>query len=197
MPHGVSSNPQPSPREPGHGERTVQDLRPRRQLRRLLQFVRRGHHGQCPQTLLRRPTEEISPATGEISNTSGTDVLQALLATAPLGVLTPVSRGTPPSHPPEIPENHPSGVAFNMHDNYSYRAWQEIRQPLKMNNKLLAGLVEQLALSEPTEPRGPRNKRPFVGQEEHSKESDSVMLLHNHGVKPRGDYAQHGVGKSR
>ena len=49
-----------------------------------------------------------------------------------------------------------------MRDNYSYRARQEIRHPLKMNDKLLSGLVERLALSEPTEHRGPPNKRPFV-----------------------------------
>ena len=31
-----------------------------------------------------------------------------------------------------------------------------------MNDKLLAGVVARLALSEPTDHRGPLNKRPFV-----------------------------------
>ena len=51
-----------------------------------------------------------------------------------------------------------------MRDNCSYRAWQEIRQGPKMNNKLLAGVVERLTLSEPAEQRGPPNKRPFYEQ---------------------------------
>ena len=46
----------------GPGEREVQDLRQQRRGRRLLQLVRRGHHGQGPQPLLRRETEEARPA---------------------------------------------------------------------------------------------------------------------------------------
>ena len=67
--------------------------------------------------------------------------------------------------PENLPGNKASGAAAAMHDNYSYRAWQEIHQPLKMNNKLLAGLVERLTLSEPTEHRGrPTNAR-LLGKE--------------------------------
>ena len=58
----VSSNPQSSHEGFGHGERKVQVLLSCRRRRRLLQFVRRGHHDQGPQPRLRRPTEEVPPA---------------------------------------------------------------------------------------------------------------------------------------
>ena len=45
---------------PGHGEREVQELRPQR--RRILQIVRRRHHGHDPQPLLRQKAEKAGPA---------------------------------------------------------------------------------------------------------------------------------------
>ena len=48
-----------------HGQREVQDLRPRGRGRRLLQLARRGHHGQGPQLLLRRSAQETSGAPGK------------------------------------------------------------------------------------------------------------------------------------
>ena len=46
----------------GHGQGKVQVLRPRRQLRRLLQRVRCGHHGQNPQPLLPWTPGKVFPA---------------------------------------------------------------------------------------------------------------------------------------
>ena len=57
----VSSNPHSSHEVFGHGERKVQDLRSCRRRRRLLRHVRRGHHGQGPQPLLRRTAKEAPP----------------------------------------------------------------------------------------------------------------------------------------
>ena len=45
---------------PDHGQPHLQELRPQRRCRRLLQLVRRGDHGQCPQPSLPRPMEETS-----------------------------------------------------------------------------------------------------------------------------------------
>ena len=44
----------------GHGQPHLQELRPQRRPRRLLQFVRRGNHGQRPQPPPPRPAEETS-----------------------------------------------------------------------------------------------------------------------------------------
>ena len=50
-----------SPEGFGHGQRKVQEMPPRGRRRRLLQLVRRGHHGQGPQPRSRRPSEEVPP----------------------------------------------------------------------------------------------------------------------------------------
>ena len=44
----------------GHGQPHLQELRPQRRHRRLLQLVRRGNHGQRPQSPLPEPTQETS-----------------------------------------------------------------------------------------------------------------------------------------
>ena len=51
----------------GHGERHLQELRPRGRCRRLLQLVRCGDHGQCPQPPLQRSAKETSSRTRDTS----------------------------------------------------------------------------------------------------------------------------------
>ena len=74
---GVSSNPHSFHEGFGHGERKVQVLRSCRQRRSLLQLVRRGHHGQEPQSPLRRSTEETSRSPRVTSTAAVGDVLSA------------------------------------------------------------------------------------------------------------------------
>ena len=66
----------------GHGQPDVQELRSRRQLRRLLQPMRRGHHGQGPSTPSTRTAQEVSEA-------GGGHVLTAPSPAAPLRVARP------------------------------------------------------------------------------------------------------------
>ena len=72
---------------PGYGERTVQDLRPRRQLRRLLQLVRRGNHGQRPQPPLPWPAQETSSRTTDTSTSARTQERHHIRSAAALRVV--------------------------------------------------------------------------------------------------------------
>ena len=71
---------------PDHGQPHMQDLRPQRRRRRLLQLVRRGNHGQCPQPPLPRPTQETSSRTTDTSTEARTHGRHHILSTAPVRV---------------------------------------------------------------------------------------------------------------
>ena len=71
---------------PRHGQPHLQELRPQRRRRRLLQFVRRGHHGQCPQPPLPRPTQETSSRTRDTSAVARTHGRHHIRSTAPVRV---------------------------------------------------------------------------------------------------------------
>ena len=76
---------------PGHGERHLQELRPERRRRRLLQLVRRGNHGQCPQPSLPQPAEETSCRTRNASTETRTHDWQRIRSTAPVPVVPGLS----------------------------------------------------------------------------------------------------------
>ena len=78
---GVTVKPSLLLKSLGHGQPHLQELRPQRRHRRLLQLVRRGNHGQGPQSPPRRPAQEASGAARE---TSTRPAGHALLAAAAL-----------------------------------------------------------------------------------------------------------------
>ena len=72
---------------PGHGQPHLQDLRTQRRRRRILQLVRRGHHGQRPQPPLPWPSEETSSRTKDTSTATRTHCRQCIRSTAPVPVV--------------------------------------------------------------------------------------------------------------
>ena len=72
---------------PGHGQPHLQELRPRRRLRRLLQLVPRGNHGQRPQPTLPRPTQETSSRTTDTSAATRTHGRRHIRSTVPVPVV--------------------------------------------------------------------------------------------------------------
>ena len=72
---------------PGHGQPHLQDLRPQRRRRRLLQLVRRGHHGHCPQPPLPRPVKETSAKITGTSTATRAYGRQHIRSTAPVPVV--------------------------------------------------------------------------------------------------------------
>ena len=72
---------------PGHGQPHLQDLRPRGRRRRILQLVRRGHHGHCPQPPLPRPVQETSSGTRDPSTVTRTHGRQHNRSTAVVPVV--------------------------------------------------------------------------------------------------------------
>ena len=72
---------------PGHGQLQLQELRPQRRLRRLLQLVRRGNYGQRPQPPLPRPAQETSSRTRDPSTATRTHGRRHIRSTAPVPVV--------------------------------------------------------------------------------------------------------------
>ena len=70
----------------GHGQPHLQELRPQRRRRRLLQFVRRGNHGHCPQPPLPRPMEETTSRATDTSAATRAHGRQHIRSTAPVPV---------------------------------------------------------------------------------------------------------------
>ena len=71
----------------GHGQPHLQELRPQRRRRRLLQLVRRGHHGQRPQPPLPQSTKETSSRARETSTATRTRCQQHIRSTAAVPVV--------------------------------------------------------------------------------------------------------------
>ena len=71
----------------GHGQPHLQELRPQRRRWRLLQFVRRGHHGQRPQPPLPRPMEETSISATDTSTGARANGRQHIRSTAPVRII--------------------------------------------------------------------------------------------------------------
>ena len=72
---------------PDHGQPHLQDLRAQRRCRRLLQLVRRGNYGQCPQLSLPRPMEETSIRATDTSTGARANGRQHIRSTAPVPVV--------------------------------------------------------------------------------------------------------------
>ena len=70
----------------GHGKPHLQELRPQRRRRRLLQLVRRGNYGHCPKPPLPRPMEETSTRATDTSTGARTHGQQHIRSTAPVRV---------------------------------------------------------------------------------------------------------------
>jgi hypothetical protein len=70
-----------------HGQPHLQELRPQRRRRRLLQRVRRGHHVQRPQPPLPRPAQETSLRTTDTSTATRAHGRRRIRSTAPVPVV--------------------------------------------------------------------------------------------------------------
>ena len=71
---------------PRHGQPHLQELRPQRRCRRLLQLVHYGHRGQGLQSLLRRPSEETSSRAKDSSTATRARGRQHIRSTAPVPI---------------------------------------------------------------------------------------------------------------
>ena len=72
---------------PDHGQPHLQVLRPQRRCRRLLQLVRRGNYGQCPQPPLPRPAQDTSSRARDTSTATRANGRQHIRSTAPVRII--------------------------------------------------------------------------------------------------------------
>ena len=72
---------------PDHGQPHLQELRAQRRCRRLLQLVRRGNYGQCPQPSLPRPMEETSIRATDTSTGARANGRQHIRSIAPVRII--------------------------------------------------------------------------------------------------------------